>query len=162
MKIHIGNYLNKNVPTIYYIFCPAWYKTVLSKRSSCKTCYVFCYLCYLQDILNTHTFSELSNWSSGNTYFYLTIGNMMRSTKLLCETSQGYKMDDLITSYTNYIRNKKWIIKLLIMWNKDKTKLSHCNYILVDRSNKIYVVCSDFLTRWKQSKIYRNNPVLNF
>ena len=29
----------------------------------------------------------------------------MRKTKLLCETSQGYKMDDLITSYTDYIRN---------------------------------------------------------
>lgn len=29
----------------------------------------------------------------------------MRKTKLLCETSQGYKMDDLITSYTDYLRN---------------------------------------------------------
>ncbi|KAH0821613.1 hypothetical protein GEV33_001178 [Tenebrio molitor] len=58
-----------------------------------------------KDVLATHEFSELSNWSSGNTYFHLTIGNIMRKTKLLCETSQGYKMDDLITSYTDYIRN---------------------------------------------------------
>jgi myosin-7 len=58
-----------------------------------------------KDVLATHEFSELSNWSSGNTYFHLTIGNIMRKTKLLCETSQGYKMDDLITSYTDYIRS---------------------------------------------------------
>ncbi|KAJ8956801.1 hypothetical protein NQ318_014215, partial [Aromia moschata] len=60
-----------------------------------------------KDILATHEYSELSNWSSGNTYFHLTIGNIMRKTKLLCETSQGYKMDDLITSYTDYFRNEK-------------------------------------------------------
>lgn len=56
-----------------------------------------------------HEYAELSNWASGNTYFQLTIGNIMRKTKLLCETSQGYKMDDLITSYIKYMRdvNKK-------------------------------------------------------
>ncbi|KAF5288574.1 hypothetical protein FQA39_LY15353 [Lamprigera yunnana] len=57
-----------------------------------------------KNILLTFGFSELNNWSSGNTFFLLTIGNVMRATKLLCETSQGYKMDDLITSYTDYIR----------------------------------------------------------
>ncbi|RZB66655.1 myosin-VIIa [Asbolus verrucosus] len=57
-----------------------------------------------KDILATHEFSELSNWSSGNTFFHLTIGNIMRKTKFLFETSQGYKMDDLITSYTDYMR----------------------------------------------------------
>ncbi|KAB0790860.1 hypothetical protein PPYR_14947 [Photinus pyralis] len=60
-----------------------------------------------KDILVTHDFSELNNWSSGNTYFHLTIGNMMRPTKFLCETSQGYKMDDLLTSYTEYLRSKE-------------------------------------------------------
>lgn len=60
-----------------------------------------------QDILATHEYSQLSNWSSGNTYFHLTIGNIMKQTKLLCETSQGYKMDDLITSYTDFIKNEK-------------------------------------------------------
>ncbi|XP_057671586.1 myosin-VIIa-like isoform X1 [Diorhabda carinulata] len=58
-----------------------------------------------KDILATHEYSELSNWSSGNAYFHMTVGNIMRRTKILCETSQGYKMDDLITSYTNFIRN---------------------------------------------------------
>ena len=42
---------------------------------------------YLQDILATHPFNKISNWSSGNTYFHMTIGNLVRGSKLLCETS---------------------------------------------------------------------------
>ncbi|KAL7975788.1 hypothetical protein Chor_004480 [Crotalus horridus] len=41
----------------------------------------------VKDILITHPFTKISNWSSGNTYFHITIGNL------------GYKMDDLLTSY---------------------------------------------------------------
>ncbi|XP_030747956.1 myosin-VIIa-like [Sitophilus oryzae] len=59
---------------------------------------------HTKDILDVHDYSELSNWGSGNTYFQLTIGNIMRRTKLLCETSQGYKMDDLITSYIKFFK----------------------------------------------------------
>ncbi|XP_015109747.1 myosin-VIIa [Diachasma alloeum] len=58
-----------------------------------------------KDILGMWSFTELSNWSSGNTYFHMTIGNFMKGQKILCETAQGYKMDDLISSYIHYLKS---------------------------------------------------------
>ncbi|XP_053673304.1 myosin-VIIa-like [Anopheles nili] len=52
-----------------------------------------------KEVLNSYSYTELSFWSSGNTFFHIKFGNMMGSTKLLLETKQGYKMDELLASY---------------------------------------------------------------
>ncbi|XP_050309593.1 myosin-VIIa-like [Anthonomus grandis grandis] len=57
-----------------------------------------------KEILAVHEYSELTNWGAGSNYFQVTIGNVMNKIKLLCETSQGYKIHDLITSYIKYIK----------------------------------------------------------
>ncbi|KAF3691274.1 Unconventional myosin-VIIa [Channa argus] len=61
-----------------------------------------------KDILANHPFNRIANWCSGSTYFHMTIGSLVKGSKFLCETSLGYKMDDLITSYVNmYLRERR-------------------------------------------------------
>ena len=52
-----------------------------------------------QEILDIYPFIKISNWSSGSNYFHMTIGSLVRGSRLLCKTSLGYKMDNLLTSY---------------------------------------------------------------
>ncbi|XP_069006967.1 unconventional myosin-VIIa [Embiotoca jacksoni] len=61
-----------------------------------------------KDVLENHPFNRIANWCSGSTYFHMTVGSLVKGSKFLCETSLGYKMDDLITSYVNlYLRERR-------------------------------------------------------
>lgn len=45
-------------------------------------------ICFsLQEILTVYPFNKISNWSSGSTFFHMTIGNLVRGSRILCETS---------------------------------------------------------------------------
>ncbi|MEE6515737.1 hypothetical protein FKM82_024756 [Ascaphus truei] len=40
-----------------------------------------------KELLVTHPFNKISRWNSGNTYFQMSTGNLVRDNKILCETS---------------------------------------------------------------------------
>uniref|UniRef100_A0AAQ6I9S3 Uncharacterized protein n=1 Tax=Anabas testudineus TaxID=64144 RepID=A0AAQ6I9S3_ANATE len=56
-----------------------------------------------KDILANHPFNRIANWCSGSTYFHMTIGNLVKGSKFLCETSL---VRDVITHGVNYLSVK--------------------------------------------------------
>lgn len=41
----------------------------------------------IKEVLATHPFNRIASWSSGSTYFHMTIGSLVKGKKFLCETS---------------------------------------------------------------------------
>lgn len=41
----------------------------------------------IQEELAVYAFNRIANWCSGSTYFHMTIGNLVKGSKFLCETS---------------------------------------------------------------------------
>uniref|UniRef100_A0AAZ3RN93 Uncharacterized protein n=1 Tax=Oncorhynchus tshawytscha TaxID=74940 RepID=A0AAZ3RN93_ONCTS len=59
-----------------------------------------------KDVLATHPFNRIANWCSGSTYFHITVGNLVKGNKILCETSLVKTFITLTAlNYTSFNRN---------------------------------------------------------
>ncbi|XP_051990099.1 unconventional myosin-VIIa-like [Xyrauchen texanus] len=63
-----------------------------------------------KEVLVMLPFSKITSWSSGNTYFHMSIGNLVQGNTLLCETSLGNKISDLLSSYKDMYLNERTVV----------------------------------------------------
>ncbi|XP_051985329.1 unconventional myosin-VIIb-like [Xyrauchen texanus] len=64
-----------------------------------------------KEVLIMLPFSKITSWSSGNTYFHMSIGNLVQGNTLLCETSLGFKISDLLSSYKDMYLNERKMVR---------------------------------------------------
>lgn len=53
---------------------------------------------YFKEVLARHPLNMIASWCSGSTYFHMTIGNLVKGNKILCETSLVSDMKSLLQS----------------------------------------------------------------
>ncbi|EDW71197.1 myosin-VIIa [Drosophila virilis] len=61
---------------------------------------------HTKNLLRSYSYTELGMWSSGKNHFHIRFGNMIGASKLLCSTTQGYKIDDLLASYMSHFNDE--------------------------------------------------------
>ncbi|XP_071399121.1 unconventional myosin-VIIb-like [Centroberyx affinis] len=64
-----------------------------------------------KELLVMHPFSRISNWYSSSSSFQMTIGNLVKGNTFTCETSLGYKMDDLLRSYIDMYEKARQTVR---------------------------------------------------
>ncbi|CAM4593667.1 unnamed protein product [Leuciscus chuanchicus] len=64
-----------------------------------------------KEVLVMHLFSKITSWSSGSTYFHMTVGNLVQGNTLLCETSMGFRISDLLSSYKNMYMKEITVVR---------------------------------------------------
>lgn len=50
-----------------------------------------------------HPYNKIANWCSGSTYFHMTVGNLVKGNKILCETSLVSDTDVAYSSQRNIL-----------------------------------------------------------